>query len=236
MNAEFPARRGGASHSLGLVLAGLVVIAFGLALLADNVGWFSLHYVLAQLWPLGLIVLGIALLLQRRAGQGHGFWGIVLIAGGAWELARQQHWTQVSFWSVFGPVLIVLAGGSLIWRALHRPRPAALSASYIRTSAILSGSEWRPTTPFEGADVNATLGGIKLDLTGTPMLGDSATIDVFVLMGGVEVLVPRDWTVTNQMVTFMGGCHDKRHPSSLPPAKQLILRGFNMMGGIEIKD
>lgn len=236
MSAEFPSRRGGPSHTLGIVLAGLVVIAFGLALLASNVGWQGAHQLLAQIWPLGLVVLGVALLLQSVRGQGQGFWGVALIIGGAWQFARQQHWTNLGFWELLGPVLIVLAGGSIIWRAFHRPQPAAVGESYIRAVSILSGSEWRPTTPFEGADLNATLGGVVLDLTGAPMVGNSATIDVFAVMGGIEIVVPREWTVTTQVVTFMGGCHEKRRPSSVPTTKQLIIRGFTMMGGIEIKD
>lgn len=233
MSAQFPSRRGGASHTLGIIIAGLVVMAFGLALLADNVGWLSLHSVLAQLWPLGLVALGIAFVLQR----GHGFWGIALIFAGVWAYARQMHWWNVSFWSVFGPALIVLAGASIIWRALHRPRsPVPSSDTYIRSFAILSGAEWRPTSPFEGAELNATLGGVKLDLTGAPMAGESATIDLFALMGGVEILVPPDWTVITKVTTFMGGCSDKRRPSTLPRTKQLIVQGFTMMGGVEIKD
>lgn len=236
MSTRFPSRPRGLSHTLGIILAGLVVVAFGLALLANNLGWAGAHDVFAALWPLGLIVLGLAFLLQRAQGKGQGFWGVALILAGAWAYARQQHWTDVDFWAVFGPVLIVLAGGSIIWRALHRPRPAVASDSYIRSSAILSGSEWHPTTPFEGADIDAVLGGVKLDLSEAPMAGDSAVVDVFAMMGGVEILVPRDWAVTNQVVTFMGGCSDKRHPSSTPGTKQLLVRGFAMMGGVEIKD
>jgi predicted membrane protein len=232
MNAQYPSRPVGASHTLGIILAGLVVIAFGLALLADNVGWFGAHWLLAQVWPIGLVALGIAFLLQR----GHGFWGIALVIAGACAYARQQHWTYVSFWAVFGPLLIVLAGGSIIWRALHRPRPAIVSDGYVRSFAVLSGNEWRPTTPFEGGDLNATLGGVKLDLTGATMAGDTATIEVFALMGGIEIIVPRDWTVTTKVATFMGGCTEKRHPSGLPPSKHLVVQGFAMMGGVEIKD
>ena len=220
-------------NTVGVILAGLVIISFGLTLLANNLGWADAHQVLRQVWPLGLVVLGIAAILQR----GQGLWGIALIVAGAWGYATQQHWLRVSFWAVFGPTMVVLVGGAIIWRALHRPRPAvAPGEAYIRTFAILSGSELRPTAQFEGADLNAVLGGSKLDLSAATMTGDSAVIEVFTVMGGIEILVPQDWNVTTEVTSFMGACVDKRRPSTTPRTKRLIVRGFALMGGVDIKD
>jgi predicted membrane protein len=68
------------------------------------------------------------------------------------------------------------------------------------------------------------------------MEGDSATIDVFTVMGGIEIFVPRDWNVTTQVTALMGACVDKRRPAAQPATKTLIVRGFALMGGIDIKD
>jgi len=180
------------------------------------------------------VVAGVGILLQRR--QGHGFWGVALILAGLWSFGDQQHWLRVNFWAVFVPTLIVLAGASLVWRAVARPRLGSAGESYIHSFAVFSGAELRPTAPFEGADLTAVLGGAKLDLTSTPMAGDSAIVDVFAFMGGTEILVPIDWNVVVKVGTFMGACVDKRRPSTLPPTKQLIIRGSSIMGGIEIKN
>jgi len=221
-------------HPLGIIIVGLVVTTFGLSLLANNLGWTDARYFFQSAWPLLLAVAGAGILLQRR--QGHGFWGIALILGGLWSFAAQQHWLRVNFWSVFGPTLIVLVGASLVWRAVTRPRPNSTGDSYIHSFAVFSGAELRPTAPFQGADLTAVLGGVKLDLTSTPMMGDSTTIDVFAFMGGVEILVPSDWNVVVKVGSFMGACVDKRRPSTLPPTKQLIIRGSSIMGGVEIKN
>lgn len=234
MQTENPRNLEHRRHPLGIVIVGLVVITFGLSLLANNLGWPDAQYFFRSAWPLLLVLAGAGILLQRR--QGHGFWGVVLILGGLWSFASQQHWLHVDFWSVFGPTLIVLVGGSLIWRAVTRPRPDDLGDSYIHSFAVFSGAELRPTAPFQGADLSAVLGGAKLDLTSTPMAGDSATIDVFAFMGGIEILVPSDWNVVVKVGSLMGACVDKRRPSSLPPTKQLIIRGSSIMGGIEIKN
>jgi len=110
-------------------------------------------------------------------------------------------------------------------------------AEYIRSFAILSGSELRPMSrPFRGADLSAVLGGINLDLTSARMEGDSAMIDVIAFCGGIEIHVPPDWTVTSKVATLLGGFSDKRRPTTTLPTKTLILDGFAVMGGIEVKN
>lgn len=226
------------ANSLGIAITGLVVVTFGLTLLANNLGWTEPHRVLSQLWPLGLVVLGIGTLLRHQGqAQGRGFWGVALILAGLWAYAGQQNWVRVNFWAVFGPTLIVLAGGSVIWRAIVRTRPPVQGTeAYIRTFAMFSGSDLRPTTAFQGADITAVLGGSKLDLTGATMAGDTATIEVFAMMGGVQILVPRDWDVTLKVASIMGGCVDKRRPSTVPATKRLVIQGTALMGGVEVKD
>jgi predicted membrane protein len=219
-------------NPLGPVIIGLVIITFGLTLLAGNLGWVDAQYVLRQLWPIGLIVAGVGVLLQRRHDKS--LWGVVLILAGVWAYA--QHWIHVNFWAVFGPTLIVLLGSSFIWRSMRDPRPVNASDAYISNFTIFSGSELRPTAPFQGADLSALLGGAKLDLLDTTMAEDSATIDVFAFMGGIELRVPSDWDVTIKVASIMGACVDKRRPSALPPSKRLIVRGVAMMGGVEIKN
>ena len=101
---------------------------------------------------------------------------------------------------------------------------------------MFSGANLRPTVPFQGADITAVMGGVKLDLSNAPMAGDTAVVDVFALMGGAEIFVPRDWDVTVKVISLMGGCSDKRRPSTVPASKHLIIQGMAVMGGVEIKD
>ena len=97
--------------------------------------------------------------------------------------------------------------------------------------------ELKPTsTPFKGANLGSVMGGVVLDLSQAQMDGDTAIIDVFTVMGGIEIFVPRDWNVTTKVVSFMGACVDKRRPTTLPATKTVIVRGFAFLGGIDIKD
>lgn len=110
-------------------------------------------------------------------------------------------------------------------------------AEFVRSFAMLSGHELRPVSrPFRGADLNAVMGGIKLDLTSARMEGDSAVIEVFAFWGGVEIFVPPDWTVTSEVTTLMAGFIDKRRPTTVVPTKHLIVKGMIVMAGVEIKN
>ena len=64
----------------------------------------------------------------------------------------------------------------------------------------------------------------------------SAVVDVFAMWGGIEIRVPEDWAVSNQVVPLMGGVEDKTRPPRGGTAHRLTLRGVAFMGGIEIKN
>jgi hypothetical protein len=215
-------------------LAGILIMVLGLTWLFSNLGYFDGGDVLRQAWPAVLILLGLGNLLQRR--QNRTLFGPLFIAAGLWAFATEQHWLRVPFWAVFAPTAVVLIGGSVIWRALHiTPGPALAGDASIRTFSIFSGSELRPSHPFTGAQLTAVMGGAKLDLSRTSMTQPEAVIDVFMFMGGAEIVVPPDWEVTVNALCFMGGVADKRRPVQ-PPTRHLYINGSVFLGGIEIKD
>jgi hypothetical protein len=222
------------SRNISVAILGVLIIAVGAVLLAGNLGVIDAHYVFRNFGPVVLFILGAALLMRRRHDQV--LLGLVLMFVGAWGFATQQQWIKIHFWAVIGPMMLVLAGGSVVWRAFNRPAPEGAGDAYIRTFAVFSGAELRPTVPFEGAELTAVMGGVKLDLSNAPMARDTAVIDVFALMGGTEIFVPRDWDVTVRVVSLMGGCSDKRRPATGPATRHLIIQGMAVMGGVEIKD
>jgi len=222
------------SRAVGVALIGVLIIAAGAVLLGGNLGLIDSHFVFRNFGPIAIFLVGAALLARRRHDQV--LLGLVLMFIGAWGFATQQQWIKIHFWAVIGPLLLVLAGGSVVWRAFNRPAPEGVGDAYLRSFALFSGTELRPTVPFQGADLTAIMGGVKIDLSNAPMAGDSATIDVFALMGGTEIFVPRDWDVTVRVMSLMGGVADKRRPATAPATKHLIVQGMAVMGGVEIKD
>ena len=223
------------------LLVGLWIIALGAIFLAGNLGWIDAHKAFRLFWPLLFVLVGSSMVLQPAARRTHR-WGWVLIVIGTWMFADKIGWIDVSLWQIAFPLTLLALGGMLVWRAFYAPLPQESGdidehAEYVRSFSVLSGTELRPVSrPFRGADLSAVLAGIKLDLTGARMEGDSATIEIFAFWGGVEIMVPPDWTVSSKVATLMGGFTDKRRPTSTVPTKTLVITGFVVMSGIEVKN
>jgi len=87
---------------------------------------------------------------------------------------------------------------------------------------------------FRSAEAVCVMGGFELDLRDALMGAEgTAQIELFVIMGGLHVLVPQNWTVISNVVPILGGIDDKTRTNS-STTQQLILRGTVLMGGVEI--
>jgi len=80
------------------------------------------------------------------------------------------------------------------------------------------------------------MGGIELDLR-QATLPEDAVIELFAFWGGIEIWVPREWSVVNQGFALMGSIEDKTgNLPQRPGQPRLVLRGMALMGGVEIKN
>jgi predicted membrane protein len=117
---------------------------------------------------------------------------------------------------------------------------AASSGEPVHASlfSLLSSSKRRwGKSVFRGAETTAFMGGCELDLRDALMSsGELAVVDVFVIMGGVNIFVPPNWTVSQEVVPLLGGVHDKTRSVPSNPAQHLLVRGTVVMGGVEISN
>jgi predicted membrane protein len=231
---------GSATPSRGSVVTpqliiGLVLLVCGGALLLDNFGLLNAWYII-RLWPIGLILLGLAMFLQaqRTAGRASGaFWIFI----GAWLLLGNLRVIRLAIWDLW-PVPLVIAGGYLIWQAVQgRDRPPdAESEKTFSALAVMSGVGRKVSSPdFRGGEATALLGGCKIDLRDADIASGEAIVDVFAFWGGIEMLVPNGWAVVNRVLPVLGGADDHTRPPTAPNPRRLIIRGLCVMGGVEVK-
>jgi predicted membrane protein len=102
-------------------------------------------------------------------------------------------------------------------------------------TAFLSGVErtYRSST-FRSDEATAFMGGIDLDFRDAIIEGDEAKLDITAVMGGVNIRVPRTWTVVNRVVPILGGVKDRTN--SINANKRLVIEGTVLMGGLDIKN
>jgi LiaI-LiaF-like transmembrane region len=220
------------------LLVGLLVIALGVVLLLDNLRLVYAEDVLRFFWPVVLLSFGV-LKLQGSGGTYHRAIGIGIILVGLYLLLDALGLTPFYFeLDDLWPLILVGVGAALVYSALHRGtarRDGGGADRRVNAFAVLGGTRLVSTSrEFEGANLAAFAGGCELDLRGAAPAAAGAVIDAFVTWGGVAVWVPEDWTVTSRVIPLMGSFEDKTRPGAADPAKRLLLKGFVMMGGIEV--
>lgn len=220
------------------LVLGCLVVGIGMLALIDQLGWWDARQAL-QFWPAALILLGVLKLADSRRTEGY-FLGVVLIGVGATMVLDRLGWLQFD-WRMVWPVLLIAFGVALLYRALAGRRHGSVAAGIataddtVDVAAILGGFERRITTPaFRGGAVWAIMGGCALDMRASSIEGE-ALIDVFVLWGGVTIKVPPDWTVILHGTPVMGGFEEK---TVAPPdqRKRLVVRGYAIMGGVQVRN
>lgn len=245
MEADMRPRSGGEppkpASSLRLtpqIAFGALVVVAGLALLGDNLNLIEADRVF-ELWPLGLVVVGVFKLLSPTQGRsGRVFGGLITFIGVALSAERIFPQLPIDF-DDWWPLVLIGFGALILTRGLGRGRadagtPASRDA-YFSEFATWAGKQRRVATDaFRGADLTAVMGGIEIDLRGAGTSGGHAVIDVFVMWGGIEIWVPPDWAVSNEVRVLMGGVEDKS-AGTQGATNQLTVRGVVIMGGLEIK-
>jgi hypothetical protein len=240
MRREAEARRGQLGAVPARLAFGLLVMALGFLFLGANLGYFSARQAFRLFWPSAFVVLGLVVLFEPRSRTGRRLWGLAWIAAGGWIWSYQEGWIDVDLWDLLVPLALVLFGVSLVWRSLRGPRRRRAESddpdAEVRSFALLSGNQVRSTSAeFRSADLGALMGGVELDLTQAKPAGDEAEIDVFAMWGGIEIRVPREWTVVSKVMPVMGAFEDKTEPLA-GASRRLVVRGFVVMGGVEVKN
>jgi len=222
------------------LLIGFLIIIIGLALLASNFGVFS--YEIRRYffrWEMILIGIGVIML----AGKENKSSGIILIAvGGAFYL-RDFIDIDINFWQLFWPSLLILIGILMIFRRKidhDQDELIVENEDIIDDTAIFGGGDRIVTSQnFKGGRITAIFGGSNFNMSKSKLAPGKNYIDVLAIFGGTKLIVPEEWNIKIQVTSVFGGFSDKHRTMPVDPEltrdKQLIIKGFVLFGGGEIK-
>ncbi len=234
------------------ILIGVLFIIIGIFSLAGNFLPLPFHFTRYLFSMPGLMMLfGVIILIKHKNSVG----GIFLVAiGGYWFLSRYADIPLRFYLMEYWPILIIILGIYIILkRESHREfqnQPNTdenadpnlnykMNIDYIDEVAILGGGrKVLNTDNFKGGKITTLLGGVDVDLHECALAEGTNTIDLTVIFGGVDFVVPRDWKIIVNVTSIFGGFDDKRiidfnqiHESN----KVLIIRGFVLFGGGNLK-
>jgi predicted membrane protein len=237
-------------RQVGRIVFGLFIIVVGLFALLDNLHLFDSHLV-QPYWPLIFVALGALKLAQNDYPRRRWF-GAALIAVGAAMTANNLGLVrfQVRDW---WPLLLVGVGLLVIFKRGDGPRgrwrhrrhggancdgrhdERVEHGSRVDASAVMSGIVLKnDSQDFQGGEISTVMGAVEVDLRQASIAGE-ARLHLSVIMGGVEIKVPRDWSISIAGTPTLGGIEDKTIPP-MAPGKRLVVEGSVVMGGVEISN
>ena len=177
------------------VVVGLGLAAVGMAMLLDRAGLIAAREILT-VWPVLLILFGAAV---------------------SWQAVRGVDATGKRPRPIIGPglvLILVIASilGSQAWERRDRfGRGTSTEDSPSLFALMGQAHSVSHSANFRGGNMTSVMGGSRLDLREAKMApGEEATLDVFGVMGEVEILVPEDWVVDVRATPVMGGVKDSR--------------------------
>ncbi len=215
------------------LVLGLCAIGFGILLTLDNLHIMNLGDVW-RFWPAILIVVGSIQILWAGNISGLGA-GIILAVAGVLLLLGNLQYLRFSLWD-YWPLVLVAIGASIVWQALTRDRGHLAGAGdTVNGFAVMSGVVRSSNSQsFRGGDLTAIMGGCEIDLRQAAIAEGEASIQVLAFWGGIEIKVPEHWNVRSSVIPLMGGFEDKTRQPRAGSPQTLFVKGFAIMGGIEV--
>lgn len=213
-------------------ITGAIIVLVGAALLLSSLKIIDFSNVLADYWPL-LVVLAGAVILANDLRS----WpvaGFVAMLGVLFQL-RELEIIDVQPWSIVWPLIIIFVGISLLFGRTYAGNRVSKSERD-DVSAILAGtSVVNHSKAFKQSNVSTIMGGARLDLRQAEFEKD-ALIEVFGFWGGIEIVVPENVVIRNQVNNIMAGTEDKTKQNINKNAPVLTIAGTLIMAGVSIRN
>jgi predicted membrane protein len=231
----------------GRLVFGTVILLLGILFLLQNLGIFYVDR-LWQFWPVILIAMGIARVIDAPTLERRVWGGVVAVAGGI-LLANSLGLFPWRVWSLFWPAWLIFLGIFILVRGFGKQRhwtPSSFvhevstsSDDTLNALAIFGGINRRVQSQnFQGGEAVAVFGGIELDLRGASTTLDEIEIEANAVFGGIEMIVPDAWDVTVRGTGILGGYEDKTHRVPNPQGLKrphLTINGGAVFGGVTVK-
>ena len=210
---------------------GILVIGVGIVALLGAVGLFDFGELIGRYWPLLVIAAGVIALV----GNPRQFvWPLAIVAVGILFQLRQLDVVEFDIWRSIWPLIIISVGISILLNRTSR-KGLEHTADTTNISAYFSGSETRNNSQnYKGGNISTAFGGVELDLRDAKIKG-TATLNVSVILGGLELTVPREWNVESRVTPILGGLDGRKLNNADPKAPTLIITGEVILGGVDIK-
>lgn len=223
------------------LLFGIGLLAVGVLWTLDNLGMARAGEAVVW-WPVLAIFYGLARLTGLTARRGPMI-GLVWIFAGVWMLLHNLGYVHPGLEALW-PLFLVAIGfrilsgrGRWAYRVQSRSVVTGDDAGIVHCDVVMASVQRRVTVQdFRGAELNAVMGNVEMDLRGAGLAGGPVVIEASCVMGGIEILVPYGWRVVDETTSALGRVENHTRPVAAgTQAPTIVVRGSAIMGSIEIR-
>lgn len=215
---------------------GICLILIGVGLLINFLGIFDIFVLFAGWWTLFIIVPALIDLFTKENKTG----SLMVLSVGIALLLQQQHLVSTGMiWKILLAMFIIVLGINVIFFKNNNfetdvSKEIKNNAGLDSFTAFFSGTKRvYNNEKFEGADVSAIFGGVKLDLS-EAIIDNDVIISASAIFGGCEIRVPRDVNVKISGSSILGGVDNKVERYS-EDFNTIYIKYNTLFGGIEVK-
>jgi hypothetical protein len=207
------------------LVIGFSVMAVGILMTLDNLGVLHAGQ-FWRYWPLVLVAVGLARMVQSRQECGRPAGMGLMVAG---VLVLLANFGLLSHRLLF-PLFLLALGAGIAWRALARPRVERTAAADPLGDKIRSSIEQSVHSSIQDSVRSSIQDSLRSSIPGD----DASRLSAFVIMGGVKRGTNAQDFQGGDAFALMGGCEiDLREASMKEGAVMFDL--FVFMGGVEIR-
>jgi len=230
------------------ILLGIFFIFIGGAILGNRTGlmpdWI---FDIIISWQMLLVAIGLISVTSKKSIIP----GVILIIVGGTFLLPKIFNMAFEISHLWLPALLIAIGFIVIFKTFsktpHQNKGfkfnedfSTFSNDYIKENYIFGGGNMHVnSTNFKGGKISAIFGGGKFDFREAILSTEGKNIlEVDLIFGGIEILVPHDWNVIIEVNSVFGGFNFKKNGISnanIDFTKELIIKGSAVFGGGEIK-
>lgn len=219
-------------------IIGLTIIAVALLILLENLGISIFDKVLGN-WPLALIIIGAAMIYGPNKGSSR-FTPFILIGLGILFLLAKYDVFDLHWHKFIIPVILIIIGMHFLRPQFIKARDRSSLETRVEVFSILGGGEFNSRSPkLTGGHATCILGGVDIDMREADMESDRIEVDILSLMAGVDIKVPAHWQVNIKAIPLLGGVSNQTTclaDQMQMPKKTLVIKGFAVLGGIDVKN
>lgn len=241
----------GANNKSNEKWIGLTLLGIGVLILLRNLD-LPLPSILFS-WPMILIAVGLVVAIKENF-KGTA-WMVLMGLGGFFLFMKlYPEWNLRNF---IAPAILIAIGLSFILRRnmasmVERRKDTLADETYIGSTASSTESNESEdlidiaavfgavkknvySKNFKGGEAVSIFGGSEINLMHADFNG-KAKLEIVNIFGGTTLFVPAHWQIRSEATAIFGSIEDKRQrPAGISTDKILVIEGFVMMGGIDIK-